>query len=366
MSGLKKLKILLIALNLFIFLKPNFYLNELSGKTPLLDFDAYRLLVERAKNGLNPYLSGGMITLGPPPVLFYFLPFSFIGIEAGRSLSTLLNITCGFLLCYLLAKNYYPKRLTIVFPILSAVLFSSFPVRFSVGMGQPGLLISLLIGIVIIKSKENLKSYSLAALLIVKSFFLVSLLPFLLKNRKILIKTLITLAVIILLGFPFLKPEWYSYYFAKEFPGIFSNRSSPTGLDYYNQSLRSTLFRLGMGSVYEVLFLPLLISTGAFIILTSNFGLSVISAILLSPVSWQHYYVAFFPIFVMLFAGSKKSLKNIFLISFAFLLWWIEFPWLQGAKVNLVNGILASHYFISGLILSFLLLKRPTTLKNRI
>lgn len=346
---------ILVFLNLFILLKPNLYFSRLSGSTPLLDFDAYITLVKSAKEGLNPYTSKGMTTLGPPPVLLYFYPFSFVKIEIGRSLTTLLNIVSGFWLCFLLAKNYYPKRKVLSFLILLALLFSSFPVRFSIGMGQPGLFIALLITCIVINKKNNINSLFLVILSVIKSFFVVSLLAFLKNNRKVVLTTLVFLSAIVLITFSFLKPEWYLYYITNNLTRLFSTHATFSWPDYYNQSLGNTLYRLSLGNLYRFLFLPLSLLSGVAIFLTSNFALSIVITVILSPVSWQHYYVVIFPIFVMLFATLKKSPKSFLLILISFFLWWIEFPWMHQANFNLLNGLLASHYFFSGLILSLLL-----------
>lgn len=346
---------ILVFLNLFILLKPNLYLSRLSGSTPLLDFDAYATLVESVKEGLNPYTSKGMTTLGPPPVLLYFYPFSFVKTEVGRSLATLLNIVSGFWLCFLLAKNYYPKRKVFSFLILLALLFSSFPVRFSIGMGQPGLFMALLITYIVINKKNNINSLFLAILSVIKSFFVVSLLAFLKNNRKVVLITLVFLFAILLISFSFLKPEWYLYYITNNLTRLFSTHTTFSWPNYYNQSLGNTMYRLSLGNLYRFLFLPLSLLSGVVVFLTSNFALSIVVAILLSPVSWQHYYVILFPIFVMLFATLKKSPKSFLLILISFFLWWIEFPWIHRANFNLLNSLLASHYFFSGLILLFLL-----------
>jgi hypothetical protein len=315
-------------------------------------------MVETARKGLNPYISESMVTLGPPPVLLYFYPFSYLNIEPARSLATLFNMICGALLCFLLAKNYFPKKQSLSFLILLILLFSSFPVRFSIEMGQPGLLMTLLVTCIIINRKKNINSFLLAALSIVKSFFVVSFLAFLKNNRKQVLSAALILAVIILVTFSFIKPEWYLYYFTNNFTGLFSTQLTFSWPDYYNQSLGNTLYRLNIGGFYKFLFLPLTLLAGVVIFLTSNFAFSVVATILLSPMSWQHYYVVFFPVFVMLFAASKKSLKNLLLLFISFLLWWIEFPWIHHANINLLTGFLASHYFVSGLILSFLSLKK--------
>jgi hypothetical protein len=115
---------------------------------------------------------------------------------------------------------------------------------------------------------------------------------------------------------------------------------------------------LGIIDSYGYLFFPILIAVSLLLVIVGSFELSVIATILLSPVSWQHYFTILFPIFVFVFFTMKKNIKNLLVFTFAFILWFIEFPWIHYTTPNLLTGLLASHYFISGLLLSFLLLKK--------
>jgi hypothetical protein len=224
-------------------------------------------------------------------------------------------------------------------------------------MGQPGLVEALLITLIIVKEGSKLKSLILSILVSIKSFFLFSLISFFRKKPKVFFLTLFFLMLLATLSFVFIRPEWFSYYFGSKFTGIISISSGTVNnLDYYNQSLRSTLNRLSLTGLYPGLEIISLLLFGLIIFPRSNFLLSIPVILILSPVSWQHYFVVLFPILVISFLSVKKSNLYI-LLAFSTFLWWIEFPSLHASKVNLINGVIASHYFISALILSIIVIK---------
>src|SRR4030042_2805245 len=130
------LLLFLLILNFLLFLKLEFYISRLTGDTTLLDFDAYFRLIENIKKGINPYTITYMQTLGPPAVFLYFLPFSVFPINIARGLFTFINISCGFLSCFLLASHFLPKGKIYVLLLLNLLLFSAFPLRFFIESGQ--------------------------------------------------------------------------------------------------------------------------------------------------------------------------------------------------------------------------------------
>lgn len=364
MFGVKKSKILLrigtsllgIAL-IALFLKAAIFKNAISGNVPLQDFDYYHQGIKSVRNGINPYLINTTSTVGPPLVLLYFYPFNFLNQNAARSVTTVINIISGLVMAYILARKFYPKFLMPAFSLTAILFFSAFPTRFSIGMGQPILLLTLLIALLGVQKNTVISGLLLSLLFSLKTFFIFSLVAFWRKPKIIKWFSIFT-AITLLTSLTIIKPEWYGHFLSKIAPNLNNAPEATSGLDYYNQSFKSTMFRFGAGGIYNYLFLPIAIILSAIILFTGNFELSIILATILSPISWQHYYVVFFPVFVMLFAVSKKSLKNLLLISIAFLLWWIEFPWMHHASPNLFTALLASHYFISGLVLSFLVVNR--------
>lgn len=370
MYGAKKLRILqslkvlaLLTVLIILFVKVEIIKNILLGRSNLYDFELYRTLSETIKLGENPYTPDLTFSLGPPTVFFYFLPFSYFDIGLARIITTVTNIIFGFLLCRILAKKFFPKNINISFLIISILLFSSFPARFSIAMGQPALILSFLISLVVTTKNNITKGLGLALIITLKTFYIFSLLAFF-KKPKVLLAFTATVSILVLVSFIFIKPEWYLYYFQNIFPRLNDSPSPNSNLDYYNQSLKSTFYRLGLINSYPYIFPLISLVIGFLVLITGSFELSIVSAVLLSPISWQHYYTSLFPIFVWVYIRNKKSLMKIFILSISYLLWWAEFPLLHGAKNNLVNGVLASHFFISGLMLWILASPSQTLVKK--
>ena len=360
--------VILFAFNISIFLKLNFFIPQLTGNSILVDFDAYYKLLGDIKEEVNPYTVGYMQTLGPPLVFTYFLPFSFFGLQTARSLFTFINISSGFAVCFLLAKKYSPRKTGLLFLALNSALFSSFPARFSIELGQSNLIATLLATIALTQMGAHKKGVSLAALTIVKTFFAFSLLAFLKKNRKTLLVALFYLTLFFFVGSIFFKLSWYSFYVREKLPNLFLPNTKAitlTSSDYYNQTLITALSRIGLIQFAQPAYFISAVGGAVLVIFTGSLSFSLILSIILSVISWQHYFVVLFPIFVKTFSEMKKSKTNTIIFALAALFWWIEFPWLHNAKLTLLTGLLSSHYLISAFLLGFLvLITKPKTRRS--
>lgn len=359
MFGVKKSKILQKLINSLLLIFLVLLLTKISlleriffQNTPLYDFDLYYLILQKIKSGMNPYTSVSTFSLGPPLVFLYYLPFSFIGLSQARILTTLVNIFAGFTSCFLLAKKFNRKHLATVFLILSIILFASFPARFSLGMGQPIMLISLLITLLIIGKQDFWKGFFLASAVLLKTIFIFPFLSFIKNNKKIVLVSLTVLVISTLFSLVFIKPNWHVYYLSNVFLKLNDSPSILSGLDYYNQSLKSMFFRFGLFNIYKIVYLPLVAIASLCTVITGSFELSVIFAILLSPISWQHYFLVLFPVFVKTFFDMEKTPKNLLIFTLSMTLWFVQFPWLHQSNVNFINALLASHFSLSGLLLS--------------
>jgi hypothetical protein len=228
-------------------------------------------------------------------------------------------------------------------------------------MGQSTLIATFLITLIFTQKNAVRKSIYLSLLVFLKTFLAFSLFAFIKRNKKIFLYTLLSFTIILSVSFLFIKPDWYIFYIQEKFIPVAFPVNPPSGIDYYNQSLRNTMFRLGVINLYKPLFTLFVFTSVGAIIVTQSFSLSIIFSILLSTVSWQHYFVMLFPIFVIAFLKTNNFIIRLLLL-FAGFLWWIEFPHLHQVESNFINGLLASHYFFSGLLLavSILLTNRKT------
>ncbi len=360
MKRAKQLKLIFIVLfliaNLALLEKVGLFEIVISGSRAMIDFDHYHRTAVDLLAGQHPYRASYGQTLGPPLVLAVFLPFGFFSLERARSLLTILNLFSVFFLAYILARRFYPNQKLTASLFLSLLLLSSFTARFSLLMGQPILIATLLLTIFLVSKKPYLRGVCLAGATVIKTFLGFGVLPLVKVDKKALIWFFVFLLGITLLCSPIIKPGYYVDYFKERFLQTTFSPARPENLDYYNQSLKSTLFRLEVGELYPFVYPILLILAGGYLIVTGNLEASVVLSILISPVCWQHYFVMLFPIMVILFKKIFAKPKFLLLLGLSFLLWWIEIPSLHKAPINFINGILASHFFLSAIILLFLII----------
>ncbi len=341
---------LLIILNLILFIKLKLLIPQLTGNAHLPDFENYLRLIDDIKEGINPYTVSYMQTLGPPMVFFYFLPFSVFNLQSAKFLYTLINIICGFATCRLLAKKLFRKNTVNWFLFLNLIFFSSFPVRFSIEMGQPNLVIGYLVSLLICNTKNKWAHIFMSLLIIIKTNYLITLTSLIRKDLKQAIKTILTILLVSIFLLPIINPSYYSYYFSNRNRNFLPVLTNNLSLDYYNQSVPARLNTMRFGETS----IPLYMIAAAVILVilyqSQNLLLGFIASIILSPTSWQHYFAVLFPIFIIAFLKTKKLFNKRILLT-AFFFWWAEFPLLHFAKANFFSELLSSHYLISAIIL---------------
>ncbi len=326
----------------------------LYGSREFIDFDNYYRMTKDLFAGQHPYRLPYPETLGPPLVFLVFLPLAFLPIAAARSLITFANFFSLYLLSYILAGRFFKKQKMIATLFLALMLLSTFPARFSILMGQPILVATLFLTLFLVSDKSWMKGGGLALATIIKTFLGIAAFSFIRKERKALIWFVIILVIITFLSFPVVKPLYYFDFLKERVVGTFFAPTNPQNLDYYNQSVKSTMFRLRVGELYPYIYPILLVLAIFYLIKTANFLAGVILSLLLSPVCWQYYFVMLFPVMVIVFKKSFPKLKSLACLGISFILWWIEIPWLHTAPINFFNGLVASHFFWSALILLIL------------
>lgn len=310
-----------------------------------LDFDAYYALAKQCLTGINPY-QGSMPTLGPPLVILLYLPFALLNLSLGRGLFLLLNIAAGYFMCFQLAKKVNSKYWGIIGLIIGACLFASFPVRFSLLLGQPALIVAWLVTLLLLRRHWVLVS---AGLITIKTFFVFSLLAWLRSEKTMLVKILIVLMAVIGISSLILQPRWYLYYARHTFVDAAVRQSTTASLDYYNQSLRSTLYRLHLPQAYPLVWL---LSALLLMYLTyqrRSLMVGIVGSLWLSPILWQHYVVFLFPLYVLLFFQATK--KQMLILAISYLLISVQSGKYLTASPTIINGLLASHFFWGILLL---------------
>jgi hypothetical protein len=206
----------------------------------------------------------------------------------------------------------------------------------------------------LVSDKSWVKGGGLALATIIKTFLGIAALSFIKKGRRALIWFLVILLITTFFSFPIIKPSYYFDFLKERAVGTFFSPTAPQNLDYYNQSVKSTIFRLGGCEVYSWLYPILLILGGFYLISSGNLLAGVVLSVVLSPICWQYYFVMLFPITVILFKKIFSQPWLLMLLGVSYVLLWVEFSWLHKMPINLIDGILASHYFLGAIILLIL------------
>ena len=349
----------LVVVNCLVLYKLSISAGLFGGGTQLIDFDAYYRLTDEIKLGHNPYTVSATRTLGPPSVIIPFIPFAFFPIHLARQLLIALNLAAGLALSWQLARRLFRKQSLTAFLILNVIFWSAFVSRYSLLMGQPNIFLTWLLTLFLTTKNHSLQGVLLGFLTLFKTYFILLWLAFR-RFPQVIKIALVTFVGVIMILSPVLKPAWYQYYLINRLPKLFTTVPIPQDLDYYNQSIKATVARFNVPTLYLPLYILITAPLVVKVIRTKNVYLAVTVSLLASPVIWQYYLVFLFPVLVYL-SSRKISLPQKLLLAAAWLLWWLNFPVLNQLPKTLWSSLLASHYLISLLLIAFLTSKTQNT-----
>jgi hypothetical protein len=350
----------LIIINLIVFYKLISIAQIFGGDIYPIDFTGYYKLATDSMSGINPYSVTSMQTLGPPLVIIPYIPFAFLPVVLSAKLFVLINLFSGYVMCFILARKYYSKNKINVFLLCSFLLYISFLPRFGLLLGQPMLLLVLVLTLVMVTENKYFKGVGVGLLTVGKSYLALLYVYLLKRDRKAFFIAIVTVVVTLGISLFVFKPEWYQGYVFDELPQTVSNIRTGSGLNYYNQSLASSLSRMGLTPLFVPLYIVLAIIGVYLIYFLGSIELAVMFSILLSPIAWQHYYVLLFPLYVKIFKNIK-DIKTLVVFVISFVLWMSNFPFLHYEERSLIYSLLASHDLMALVMLMIVYL----TIKKR-
>lgn len=333
-----------------------FSLNTIITEGYLADFKiGYYDTLQTIINGQPDSLHIAQSTLGPPFVLIPYLPLAFLPLKIAEYILTIINIICYFLVFYTLTKKFIGKH-TWSFWVLLGMLAFSFPIIFSLGMGNPIGVVTLGIYACWIFKNKWLQMGSFVLAIFLKIFPIVLLGHYLLSIKKssiivhfnkiaILLVFVVFFSILTALIIP--SDAWLLYKQAAQ-----NLYKATPDIKIYNQSFSSTLARSGFVvpsfSFIYWLFASTLLFIAGFILLQVNKLKKILSikdinlklaalfltvVLLLHPAPWQYYFATLLPfliiriqqrefiyllIFLMLsFDGGKWQIEG-FLKTFAY------------------------------------------------
>jgi hypothetical protein len=193
-------------------------------------------------------------------------------------------------------------------------------------------------------------------LIILKTNYSLVLISFFKKNIRVTVKAVAGILLICTVFLPIVKPSFYSYYLLHKNQVFIPTAVNNNSTNYYNQTIPARLSTFGIGKWVIPIYLITIVATLWIVYKSQNLLLGVLASIILSPVSWQHYFAVLFPVFVLAFIGSKK-IYSLGILALSMFFWWVEFPFLHNARVNIFTAILSSHYLLSATTLFFVILK---------
>lgn len=313
----------------------------------------------------NAYYYGSLknsILFYPPFVAIIFSIFSFLPLMVAVKLWIILSIIFLFsslFLCYRLLniRFFSPTGL-----ILSSLIFTYFPVKFTLGMGQLNLFVLLFIVITLyfyIKNKDIYSGICLGISLMLKLFPLLLLFYFLLtKKYKIFLATVITLLSLGGISYLFISPEINNYYWLH-----LSDITGFVPIYYYNQALSGFLARqfieLPVMNILKFSISALLVVVSFWTVLIRKkkeiliklleFSLMLTLNLLINGYSWQHHFVWLIPSFLIIFSYIKRkglNLRYYLILAISYILVSMNFK-----DPSLVPLLLRSHVFFGAILL---------------
>lgn len=305
----------------------------------LQDFSVYYRGIQDYLNHKNPYAnpSGGKV-IYPPISLVLLAPFGLLPYELAERVWTLVSYISIIGSIFILFKSAERKASLVPFLTVYSLFMLSFPVKFTLGMGQINLILLLLISLSFYyfrKKQQYLSGAILATAASIKLSPIVLLLFYVRKKQwKIVVSCIVIFALLNLLGIELLGMQATKDYWRDIFPNI------PTvgNASYYNQALTGWLSRALIpnpvaGIINYLVFGGLLFFSLSITKTTKRtpelelgeYGLFIVTTLIGVGLAWQHHFVTtlipFMALGLILFQkGKKRSHTLVILMLLSYLL----------------------------------------------
>lgn len=314
-----------------------FSLNTIITEGYLIDFKiSYYDTLRTIINGQPDSLQIAQSTLGPPFVLIPYFPLAFLPLKLAEYILTITNIICYFLVFYTLTKKFIGKH-TWSFWLLLGLLAFSFPIIFSLGMGNPIGVVTLGIYAFWIFKNKWLQMGSFILAIFLKIFPIVLLGHYLLSIKKSSIivhfeKIAIMLALMIFFSlftaliipadtWPLYKQHAQRLYKAtpdaKIYNQSFSSTLARAGLFIPSFSLIYWSFATTIVAIVTLIILKLSRLKNFLLIKDVNLKLAVLFltlTLLLHPAPWQYYFAVLIPFLIIRIQQRRIIYLLIFLM----------------------------------------------------
>lgn len=300
-----------------------------TGVSP--DFSIFYYATSDILNKKNPYTDTTLFSLFPYPLLttFFYIPFTLFPYVIAQGIFTFLSAISVIGNVYLSHKLMKKNASLFSILIITSLAFLSFPVKFTLGMGQINLisLFFLLLSFYFFMNKKQYYTSLIFTLAIcLKPILGLFMLFFILKKQYYIISIIGILIILLsILSFVIHGYEYNMYYLKTVVPHFFD--LSGRGI-YYNQGFIGFLSRITTHK--EIL----QILNGSFVVINivliiflyyknklsdaHLFAYISVMLVMIDTLSWQHHFV--FLIFPFIFSYyALTSLKQTYMYILLFL-----------------------------------------------
>lgn len=361
--------VMLLAFALLIFIYTGFSVYKIITTSapdfPVLYLSSKDLILHK-----DPYTDRGLpdIFEYPPVTGFFYVPFLLFSLPMAQGLFVVLNAMAVPVIISFSLKVIHEKKSWREFLLCTSLAFISFPVKFTLGMGQNNLvvLLLLLIGLNNYQKKRYIASGVITGLSVVYKPITGFILLFyiLRKSWKVLAVSLLTIGISFLLAGLLFGSLLTLEYFQSVLPPLMGTGGREV---YYNQSAMGFIARLTTVPLFRTLFsysisgicilTTVIISYRKKIEDAQLFGILLILLLLFHTLSWQHHFVfLIFPFIVALIkfkSGGDKLLLFLLFLAYVLVSWNIRSP---SFFVAFPQSLILSHTFYGAFILVCLLL----------
>jgi len=293
------------------------------------DFSQYWISAKVLVANEDPYLTPDLPfpNASPPISEIFFLPFAFLSHQIGLVLFTYISFASIIGSVFLSLKIVIKKVPWHYFLLFTGLSLASFPIRFTLGMGQLNAIVLFLLLLAVCLETKPVKNslaagLSLGLAIALKPTFAFFLLFFVLKKSwKMVFISSLTVAVPALATLIFWSPQiWVSWYQSAILPltsytarGIYVYQNQGI-FGFLSRQISNFNARIILHKAATISLIPL----AAYLVFKKkeiNLGLSffIITLLLFDITSWQHHFVWLMFPFVVLFTYILKS-KNAILL----------------------------------------------------
>jgi len=338
------------------------------------DFEIFYYSTLDFVKGINPYTDKNLFTIYnyPPETNLIYLPLILFSYQTAQAIYILLSYLAIFFIVFYSLKIIKLKSSFLTYWLIVCLALLSFPVKFTLGMGQANLLAYLLL-IVSYHFFQQKKDFPaglfLGIAVIFKPIFIfVSLFYFLQKSYKTIFTTTAVIFVLAMIVF-LIRPDFHAFYFKALTGNVFSFSGTEV---YYNQGALGFISRLTPDintrkiSLYIFDFLAILLTT---YYLTKHklkkelqFAIVLTLLPIVNTMSWQHHFVVLIFPFILAYYLLKNKKVLISILALTYLL--VSFNIKKPVYGSFLFSLILSHQFLGAVLLYLLLISNKSNIST--